>query len=51
MHPGQARMWDKWKCTENEGAMTHQINDLTEVNFHAALLEVRIPVGVVDEFR
>ena len=29
----------------------YQINDLPEVDLHAALLEVRIPVRVVDEFR
>jgi len=29
---------------------TYQINDLPEVDLHATLLEVRIPVRVVDEF-
>jgi len=30
---------------------TYEVDNLAEMNFHAALIQVRIPCGVVDELR
>ena len=41
----------KRERANGKGIATYQINNLPEVDLHTALLEVRIPVRVVDELR
>jgi hypothetical protein len=42
-------MRGKREDRDDKGIATHKVDNLPEVNFHAALLEVRIPVRVMDE--
>lgn len=51
MHLDQAKVWGKREGTDGKGAVIYQIDNLSEVDFHAALLEVRISVRVMNEFR